>query len=302
MRIGLDIGGTKTDAVALDAAGGVLQGVRVPTGTGPDAVVASAERAVREVIDLAGVRAEQCASIGVGIPGVVDQQAGRVHHAVNLGVEQLDLAQRLAERVGVPVRVENDVKAAALGAYHLLRLHDSAAYLNLGTGLAAGIVADGGLWRGARGGAGEIGHIPVEPLGAYCTCGQRGCLETIASGGAIARMWPSTSPLPAVELFDAADAGDRHALDVRHALAVGVASAVRILVLSVDVELVVIGGGLSSLGDRLLAPVVEVLQGWGVSSPFLSSLRLQDRVRMLAPQLKAAAVGAALVGAAHAVA
>lgn len=302
MRIGLDIGGTKTDAVVLDAAGGVLERVRVPTGTGPAEVLDSAERAVREVIALCGTQTDDYASIGVGIPGVVDRETGRVHHAVNLGVDDLGLGERLRERVGVPVQVENDVKAAALGAYHLLRLHGSAAFLNLGTGLAAGIVADGRLWRGARGGAGEIGHIPLDPRGALCSCGQHGCLETIASGSAVARLWPSKAALPAIELFDAADAGDRRAQDVRHALAAGVASAVRILVLTVDVETVVVGGGLSNLGERLLAPVTEVLQGWGRDSPFLASLRLPERVRMLAPDLSAAAVGAALVGAAEAVA
>ena len=87
------------------------------------------------------------------------------------------------------------------------------AYLNLGTGLAAGIVLDGRLLRGGHGVAGEIGHIPVDPAGVVCGCGQRGCLETLASGSAIARMWPTDDPLPARELFDAADAGDEHAID-----------------------------------------------------------------------------------------
>lgn len=302
MRIGLDIGGTKTDAVVLDAEGGVLERVRMPTGNGHDEVLDSAERAVREVIVLSGFHAPDFTSIGVGIPGVVDSESGRVHHAVNLGVDDLDLAGLLRQRVDVPVRVENDVKAAALGAYHLLGLEGSAAYLNLGTGVAAGIVVDGRLQRGSRGGAGEIGHIPIDPHGAVCSCGQHGCVETTASGSAVARMWPTSAELPALELFDAADAGDRLAWSVRHTIATGVASAVRILVLTVDVETVVIGGGLSNLGERLLAPVTEVLQGWGVDSPFLRSLRLPERVRMLAPDLSAAAVGAALVGAAESVA
>ena len=94
MRIGLDIGGTKTDAVVLDAAGTVLQSVRVRTGTGGDEVVASAERAVREVIALSGVAADDYASIGVGIPGVIDEHAGRVHHAVRLRPQLARLARR----------------------------------------------------------------------------------------------------------------------------------------------------------------------------------------------------------------
>ncbi|QDZ14826.1 ROK family protein [Humibacter ginsenosidimutans] len=296
MRLGLDIGGTKIDAVVLDDDGGVRAHVRIPTGTGPEAVVTSAERAVREVVIQDGSELDDIQTIGVGIPGMVDTETGHVHHAVNLGVADLALADVLGERVGARVRVENDVKAASLGAYHLLQLDGAAALLNLGTGMAAGVVVNGVLWRGARGGAGEIGHIPFDPFGAVCSCGQRGCLETVASGSGLARMWPSSAPLPALELFDAADAGDPRALQVRRTIAAGVASALRVLVLTVDVELVVIGGGLSNLGDRLLAPVREVLTEWEHDSAFLRSLELGERVRMLPPHLSAAAVGAALIG------
>ncbi|GAB3801182.1 ROK family protein [Humibacter antri] len=296
MRVGLDIGGTKVDAVVLDDDLAVMANVRTPTGLGPDGVLASAERATREVMASHGAPLTEVSSVGIGIPGMVDASTGEVRHAVNLDVEHLALADELAARIGAPVRVENDVKAAALGAYHLLGLRGSAALLNLGTGLAAGIVVDGRLWRGAEGGAGEIGHIPVVPGGVLCGCGQRGCLETVASGSAVARVWPSETQPPAVDLFDKADAGDSRAQEVRRALAEGVASAVRILVLTVDVGTVVIAGGLSNLGDRLLAPVQDVLHGWGADSRFLASLGLAERVRMLSPQLSAAAVGAALVG------
>ena len=86
-----------------------------------------------------------------------------------------------------------------MGAFHLLGRPDthSMAYLNLGTGLAAGLVLNGALWRGSRGTAGEIGHIPVDPNGALCSCGQRGCLEMVASGSAVARQWPTDHPDPA---------------------------------------------------------------------------------------------------------
>jgi predicted NBD/HSP70 family sugar kinase len=296
VRLGLDIGGTKIDSVVLDDDGEVRAHVRIPTGSGPDAVVASAERAVREVMAQDGSALESVPTIGVGIPGVVDTLTGRVHHAVNLGVADLALADVLAALVGAPVRVENDVKAASLGAYHLLGLEGTAALLNLGTGVAAAVVDAGVLWRGARGGAGEIGHIPFDPFGAICTCGQRGCLETVASGSGLARMWPSSAPLPALELFDAAEAGDPRALQVRRTMAAGVASALRVLVLTVDVDTVVIGGGLSNLGDRLLTQVRDVLREWERDSAFLHSLDLAGRVRMLPPHLSAAAVGAALIG------
>jgi predicted NBD/HSP70 family sugar kinase len=296
VRIGLDIGGTNTDAVALARDGRELARVRRPSGFGADEVIASAEAAVRESVAQAGARLADVTSIGVGIPGVIDQLSGRVQHAVNLGVVDLHLAERLSRRLTVPVFVENDVKAASLGAWHLLHLTGSAALLNFGTGLAAGVVVEGRLWRGARGTAGEIGHIPVDPTGVVCSCGQAGCLETLASGSAIARMWPTDAALPAVDLFDRADAGDGEAGRVRATFVDGVAQAVRLLALSVDVETVVIGGGLSGLGDRLHGPVLEVFARWAQASPFLASLDLPARTRMLPAGAPVAAVGAALLG------
>ena len=223
---------------------------------------------------------------------------GRVSHAVNLGVDGLDLGADLSARLGREVRIDNDVNAAALGAFHLLEKPAtySMAYLNLGTGLAAGIVLGGKLWRGSRGAAGEIGHIPVDPNGPECPCGQRGCLETVASGSAIARQWPSDDPKPARALFAAAASGDPLAIEVKQRLVENVAAAVRILVLTVDVDSVMIGGGLSSLGPVLLDDVRGVLATWERASPFLASIDLGRRVNIVPVDFPAAAVGAALVG------
>jgi predicted NBD/HSP70 family sugar kinase len=328
LHIGVDIGGTKTDAVVIDDRGTMLQQLRLTTGYGPDAVVRTAVDAVTRVAALAGIEPGQAASIGVGVPGRVDVPDGRVAHAVNLGIDGLDLGAELSLRLGAAVRIENDVNAAALGAFQLLeagwpeeagtgggaarvadgsavgrsvadrsaeRVH-SMAYLNLGTGLAAGIVLDGRLWRGSRGTAGEIGHIPVDPAGPLCPCGQRGCLELMASGSAIARQWPTDHPQPAQHLFEEADAGDALAVEVRRRLLESVASSVRVLVLAVDVDMVVIGGGLASLGAPLLEGVKSVLAERARESSFLASLDLADRVRLLPTGFPSAAVGAAFVG------
>lgn len=299
MRAGIDIGGTKTDAVAIDDTGAVVQQLRVPTGFGAPAVLETAVEAATMLAERLGIGADEYESVGVGIPGTVDSATGRVAHAVNLGLEGLDLGAALAGRLGTTVRVENDVNAAALGAYHLLEASDSRsmAYLNLGTGLAAGLVLGGRLWRGSRGTAGEIGHIPVDPNGPLCPCGQRGCLEMTASGSAVARQWPTDHPRPVQALFEAAESGDVLAIEVRQRLIDNVASAVRVLVLTVDVDVVVIGGGISSLGSPLLHAVTGVLESWAAASPFLASLELPSRVELLPAGFPAAAVGAALVGA-----
>ena len=297
MRIGIDIGGTKTDAVLIDPDGIVVERIRLPTGFGPGAVVETAVSAVTRLLALRPATAEY--SIGVGIPGTVDSATGHVSHAVNLGVDSLALAAALRSRLATTVRVENDVNAAAMGAYSLLAATEhpsSMAYLNLGTGLAAGLVLNGSLWRGSLGAAGEIGHIPIDPLGALCPCGQRGCLETVASGSAIARQWPTADHRPAQSLFAAATSGDSRAIEIRDRFIEAIASAVRLLVLTVDVDVVVIGGGLSNLGPPLLHAVQGVLEQWQGTSPFIASLDLARRVRLLPEGFPAAVVGAALVG------
>lgn len=298
IRVGLDIGGTKTDAVAVADDGEIIARIRRPSGHGDAAVVAGVIDSVRELQAEAGFALADVAGVGVGIPGLVDTADGRVLHAVNLGVDSLDLSSRAGVVLGVPVAVENDVNAAALGAAMIRGggPDSSMAYLNLGTGVAAGIVAGGTIWRGARGTAGEVGHISVDPAGRICGCGQRGCIETLCGGGALARAWGRPGALPVRDIFDAADRGDAQALLLRDDLARGAAAAVRVLVLSVDVETVVIGGGLTALGDRLGDGIRSALIADAAGSPFLRSLRLDERIELLPSGSPAAALGAALVG------
>ncbi len=299
IRVGLDIGGTKTDAVAIAADGEIITRIRRASGYGDDAVVADVIDSVRELQADGGFDLGDVRSVGVGIPGLVDAASGRVVHAVNLGVESLDLAVLAGAALDVPVTIENDVNAAALGAAALRGADNdtSMAYLNLGTGVAAGIVMGGELWRGARGTAGEVGHISVDPAGRMCSCGQRGCIETLCGGGALARAWGRPGALPVRDLFDAADEGDSEALLLRADLARGAAAAVRVLVLSADVEKVIIGGGLTALGERLEDDIRAALVADAAGSPFLRSLHLDERIELLPPGSPAAAVGAALVGA-----
>ena len=295
MRIGVDIGGTNTDAVVLDDSGAVAHSLRLPTGWGRDAVLGTATDAVLQLAGAAGLVPSSFASIGVGIPGAVDAEHGTVTHARNLGVAQLDLGSLLGANVGAAIRVENDVNAAALGAFHHLGLQptQSMAYLNLGTGLAAGLVLGGRLWRGSRGAAGEIGHILIDPQGPLDQDGQPGALEVLASGSGIASQWPGS----VADMLVAAENGDVKAVDIRRAMFEAVAAAARILVLTVDVDIVVIGGGISGMGDALLTAVCSVFERWEGGSPFITSLRLGERVRILPPDSGAAAAGAAWLGA-----
>ncbi|GII99550.1 putative NBD/HSP70 family sugar kinase [Sediminihabitans luteus] len=302
LSVGLDVGGTKVLGVLLGPEGNVLATLRIPTRYGPEGVVASAVEAVRGLAEPAGVDPTELSGVGIGVPGLVDPATGSVVHAVNLGIEGKPFAlaaQVSAELGGVAVSVDNDLNVAALGAAHAAPPSASGdlAFLALGTGMAAGIVLAGELRRGVSGAAGEIGHVPVDPAGPECPCGQRGCLETFVSGTALSARWPSREGRPApAELFDAAAAGVPEAVQIKHEFVTAVASAVRLLVLTYDVDRVVLGGGVSALGVPLLDGVREALARQADGSPFIASLAIADRVALCPPDVPVAAVGAALAG------
>lgn len=296
MRVGLDVGGTKIDAVVVAPGGEIVTRLRRATGWGADAVVASIAAITTDLARTIDIAPSEFAGIGIGMPGQVAAGTATVTHAVNLGIDELDLTATVGARFGIPVQAENDVKAAALGAAALGDHPGTLAYLNLGTGIAAGFVLGGELWRGAHGTAGEVGHICIDPRGPLCKCGQYGCIEVFCGGGALAAQWGRPGALPLRDVFDAADAGDAAAAGLRDGFSFGVASAIRVIVLSVDVDTVVLGGGVSALGDRMLTRVVTELEASAAASPFLRSLHLADRVELLPAGSPAAALGAALIG------
>ena len=291
-HIGMDIGGTKTEALVLDAEGQVEATISFPTASGAEGVLSTAERAVASLAAQTGRSVADFASVGVGIPGQVDHTLGTVRHAYNIGIDELDLAGRLQERLGLPVSLDNDVTAAAIGAAHLMDLRGTTAYLNLGTGIAAGFVIDDQPLRGAHGITGEIGHLAIDPLGRPCPCGQTGCLETVASGSALKSFWHPDGD-GRVLLAEAA-AGDPAATEALGLLVTGAATGIRLLVMTFDPHTVVIGGGLRMLGAPLLDGIRDTLDGWAASSPFLASLGMSARIRILPEGSPAAAVGAAL--------
>ena len=293
MHLGIDIGGTKTDAVVVDPDGTVLARRRIPSGRGAAAVVTAAVAAARDACAQLGV-APADLSLGIGTPGTVVE--GVVTHALNLRVERLDLADAIERELGVRPVVDNDVNAAALGAFMLLGASArSMAYLNLGTGLAAGLVLDGRLWRGARGTAGEIGHVAVDPAGPIGSDGLPGGLETYASGAGLALQW-GVEGASGADVVAAAAAGDVRAREICDGAMFGLASSVRVLILTVDVDEVVVAGGMTAWGDELIDGARRILDSWAATSPFLASLDLAARMRPLDLDVPVAAIGAAMLG------
>ena len=291
MRLGIDIGGTKTAALVLDDTGDIVAHVAAPSGRGRTRTLATAVDVANRAVALGGGWAH-IEHVGACMPGLVDPDTGWARHAVNLGVASVDLAGGIEAATGRRPSVDNDVKTAALGAHHAVRpevTEGTTAYLNVGTGLAAAIVHRGRVVRGAGGAAGEIGHLPVG-TGIPCSCGQEGCLETIASGSALHRMWPGR----AGELFPAATAGDELARRTVASLAHGIALAVQVLVVT-GAELVVIGGGLTRDRAELESALAADITGRAETSPFLRRLDLVSRIRVLDGDVPVAAIGAALL-------
>jgi len=295
LYVGMDIGGTKTAAVVIDSDGVVGASTLLPTATGNDGVLATAEAAIAALAKQTGCAPSAFSSVGVGVPGQVDSERGEVRYAYNLGVESLALAKHLRERTGLAVSVENDVTAAAVGAAHLMQLRQgTVAYLNLGTGLSAGLVLDGHPLRGANGLAGEIGHLAVDPRGRQCPCGQRGCLETVASGSALKTYWPDGGAHPGWVLAESVARGDAAAQTAFDLLVEGAATAVRTVGVTISPDTVIIGGGLRKIGAPLIDAIRSRLSAGERESPFLRSFLLSERIRVVPEGMPVATVGAAL--------
>ncbi len=190
--IGVDLGGTNLRAAAVTPAGEVLEEFAIPTraGSGPDSIV---ERIVEGVVEVReGHSGSELIGIGAGVPGLIRMETGTIARAPNLeGWEEFPLKKRLEEKLDLPVIVENDANAAALGEVWLGAGHDvdDLILLTLGTGIGGGIVYQGRIIHGYLGMAGELGHITVDASSPHlCGCGNYGCLEAEASGTAIRKL------------------------------------------------------------------------------------------------------------------
>ncbi|MFF1647237.1 ROK family protein [Streptomyces sp. NPDC058240] len=262
--IALDVGGTGMKAALVGADGTLLHEARRATGRerGPEAVV---ESILGFAADLRAYGeehlGESAVAAGVAVPGIVDAENGIAVYASNLGWRDVPMRQLLGERLGgVPVALGHDVRTGGLaeGRIGAGKGADRFLFVPLGTGIAGAIGIAGTIEAGAHGYAGEIGHIVVRPDGPDCGCGQRGCLETLASAAAVSRAWAAASGDPEADAADCAKAvesGDPAAVQVWQnavdALAAGLVTALTLL----DPHSLIIGGGLAEAGETLFTPL-----------------------------------------------
>lgn len=303
LLVGLDIGGTKTEALVVDQELQVRSRVIGQTVIAdPEQLLASVNRIIYQALNEAGAQPQQLSGIGVGVPGQVHRETGEVRLAVNLNLDAYPLGSAITAEFNVPTFLENDVRTAAMGAHRFLRRSSPLqhmAYLSVGTGIAAGLVLDGRLYRGANGMAGEIGHVVVNHNGELCGCGLRGCLETVASGLAIARqaarfmpLSQKGEPLAAAQVYQLAQGNDRVAQAVVQRMSRYLSHAIHWLIMTYDVEKVVLGGGVSRAGNGFLEPILRELSQLRAQSSLARVMLSSDKIVILPADYNAGSWGA----------
>jgi glucokinase len=272
--LGLDVGGTKLAAGVVAGDGTVLSSVVAPSRVeeGPDRMIERHLELGREAVARAGVPWSEVRAVGIACGGPLDPQAGIIQSPLSLpGWDAIPLVSIVVGAFNRPTAVDNDATAGALAEWWYgagrARPVDNLVYLTISTGVGGGLVLDGRVYRGAAWNAGELGHLTVDYLGRQCACGRRGCLEAYASGTniairareALAAGEPSSlvglASVTARDVADHAAAGDAVAVRIWDETTAILGSAVANILDIFNPQLVVLGGGVTRAGDRLLGPV-----------------------------------------------
>jgi len=284
--IGVDFGGTKILAGVFDDKFECLGRARVSTKAdrGADEVIGRIARCVREAVDECDLNLKQVNAVGVGAPGAVDSQSGKVIFAPNLGWEDVPLKKELEKQLDAPVFLENDCNVCTLGIYEveLKAKPRNIVGIFLGTGIGGGLILEGTLYSGFNRTAGEIGHMILEVGGPKCGCGNKGCFKALASRTALFRrikeavkegqktiltemLGPDLEDLRSGDLRKAIKRGDKFVEHIIEEAAEYTGIAVSNLINVFNPEVVVIGGGLmDQLEDEMLAIIVETAMDYAM--------------------------------------
>jgi glucokinase len=279
LNVGVDVGGTKIAACAVDEQGAVVHRSRRETpAQDVGGILAAVADAAGDLVEQAREAGNEVGAVGVACAGLVDAEGSTVLFAPNLAWRDEPLQERLQEMTGLPVVLENDANAAAWGEFRFGAAADvdDMLLITVGTGVGGGIITQDLVLRGAHGIAAEIGHLRVVPNGHRCGCGNRGCFEQYASGKAMQRvareLLLADSPYAAglapycdgdparVEgwhVTHAARAGDQAAGDLIRDIARWLGTGLANLAAALDPGLIVVGGGVSEASDLLLPPTRE---------------------------------------------
>ena len=276
LRIGIDLGGTKIAAGVIDENYTLLSRAELPTraAQGAETVVDDMAECIRLALAKLGKSLGDCAGAGIGSPGLCDTAAGSVRNAHNLGWYGVPVCAMLSEKVGLPVKVDNDANCAALGEVvaGAAKGSNSALMVTLGTGVGGGIIIGGEIYSGWQSLGGEIGHMCIVMDGEECSCGQKGCWEAYAASSALVRqaekaaaenpqsiLAKNAGELDGKKIFAALTAGDAVAKAVVERYCDYVGVGIVNLINAIYPETVIIGGGISAVGETILSPIREYI-------------------------------------------
>lgn len=308
--LGIDLGGTTTKFAIMKPQGEIQQRWSIQTDVLNDGnnIIPNIIDSINHHLQLYQMSAKQFQGIGIGTPGSVDYQTGTVDSAFNLNWDRpMALKEQIELHTNIPVQVENDANVAALGERWLGagKNSDNVAFVTLGTGVGGGIIINGQIIHGQGGSAGEIGHMTINPQGYRCTCGKKGCLETVASATGIVHVardyaqeyagdselkasLDNGDDLTAKDVFDLAKQNDPLALKVTSAVCDQLGLALSIVAVTINPQYIIIGGGVSNAGDFLLQRVQESYNRY-----VFSSVKKTTTLTMATLGIEAGVIGAA---------
>lgn len=266
VHLGIDVGGTNIRIGVVDSTGQVLESIKFPSveaGVSPEEklaqIVLEAKKLVNGTYDIV--------SVGMGVPGSIDAEAGIVHFSANMNWEALDVLSGLKDAFKVPVYLTHDARAATLGEYYYGAAQGTTDCMcvTVGTGVGCGLIIHGETFDGVHKNAGEIGHTPVERDGLLCGCGRYGCLETVASGTGILNQYYRASqwakPVNSTHaVFERAREGDRLAIQVIDNAVYHLSAVLIGMANTLSLGAIVISGGLSSEGPLFMEPLQAMFQ------------------------------------------
>ncbi len=283
--IGIDLGASHVNLLITNVAAQILyeQEVPIDIAEGPEKVLDKVDELVQQGLRQSGIAWDTVLAVGLGVPGPIDSASRTViSPPIMPGWDRYPISAVLEERWRVPVSLNNDAELGAIGEWAFGAGHGERflAYIKAGTGIGAGLLLDGRIYRGATGSAGEIGHLTIDENGPQCTCGNYGCVEAYAGGRAIARtareaiekgMRTQLSALPpekitALEVANAARRGDFLAQQIIERAGEHLGIAIAGVVNLFNPNVIIIGGGVAQIGDLYLEPVRRTVQKRSLSA------------------------------------
>lgn len=281
LAVGVDLGGTKVNIAMVSKKGKIVDHIKFPTNAkqGKELVIRRIKEGIDQLIHQTDLEISNITGIGIGAPGPINYKSGVIHYAPNLpDWKEVPLAEIMKEDFQIPIIVENDANTAAWGEkiFGVAQGIDDMICLTLGTGIGGGLIFNGNIFRGKNNVAGEVGHIIVNKGGLPCNCGNYGCLEAYSSASGIKRRIYSRvtkqninnislssvgnlNNLSLAKVFELARQGDPLVEDIVEEaieyLGIGIASLVNIL----NPEMVVLVGGITNEGEKLLKPIQDIV-------------------------------------------